>query len=378
MYANPMSAERAVREIFSMAGIGIDTDAPGDLIVKDPRFYRRLLRDASIGLGESYMEGWWECERLDLFIEKVLRGNLRKKIRGNWRVQILTVRALLSNLQSRARAYDVAHKHYDLGNDLFEVMLDKRMIYTCAYWKGANTLDEAQEHKLDLVCKKVGLKPGMKVLDLGCGWGGFAMFAAERYGCEVLGVTVSKEQQAWGQARATKYGLPVEIRVQDYRDVYGSYDAVVSIGLCEHVGWKNHRHLMQVVHRNLRDEAIALIHTVGNNESLRHGVPFMEKHVFPNAVAPSVAQLGRAMEGLFVLEDWHNFGPDYYTTLMAWWDNFAKHYAELDQKKYDEAFYRMWRFYLFSAGGSALARDGNLWQLVLTKQGRSQPECRFS
>jgi len=280
-------------------------------------------------------------------------------------------------MQSRAKAYEVADKHYNLGNDLYEAMLDPRMIYTCAYWKDATDLASAQEAKLDLVCRKAGLKPGMRVLDLGCGWGGFAIYAAEKYGCEVLGVTIAKEQQIWGQAAAKARGLPVEIRVNDYRDAQGQFDAVVSIGMLEHVGWKNHRTFMEVVHRCLRDDGIAVVHSIGQNSSATHADPFVHKHLFPNATSPSIAQIGRAMEGLLVMEDWHNFGPYYYPTLMAWWENFDRNYPTLDHKKYDERFYRLWRFYLHSGAGIVLARDGQLWQLVLTKARRKQPECRF-
>jgi cyclopropane-fatty-acyl-phospholipid synthase len=281
-------------------------------------------------------------------------------------------------MQSKSRAGQVAEKHYDLGNDLYEVMLDPRMVYTCGYWKDAKTLDEAQDAKLDLVCKKVGLKPGMRVLDLGCGWGGFAIYAAEKYGCEVVGVTIAKEQQRLGQERATQKKLPVEIRLLDYRDARGTFDAVVSIGMMEHVGWRNHRTLMEVVHRSLADEGVALIHTIGSNESQRHGIPFFEKYLFPNAASPSIAQLGKAMEGLFVVEDWHNFGPDYEPTLLAWWKNFEAGYGRLDHAKYDERFYRMWRFYLLAAAGAVRARESQLWHLVLTKVGRAQPLCRRS
>ena len=371
-------AEEVVRELFGEAGVGVAGEKPGDILVKNKGFYGRLLRDASIGLGESYMEGWWECEALDLFIEKLLRIDIKKRVTGSLRLKLLTLQAIVTNMQSRARAREVAVVHYDLGNDLYEVMLDKRMIYTCGYWKNAKTLEEAQEAKLELVCRKAGLKPGMRVLDLGCGWGGFAVYAAEKHGCEVLGVTIATEQQKWGQAKASSLGLPVEIRLQDYRSVHGKFDAVVSIGMMEHVGWKNHRTLMQVVHRCLKDDGIALLHTIGSNESQKHGIPFFEKYLFPNAASPSIAQLGKAMENLLIVEDWHNIGPDYRPTLLAWWKNFEAGYPTLDHRKYDERFYRMWRFYLLSAAGAVAARESQLWHLVLTKVGRAQPECRFS
>ncbi len=370
-------AETVVRELFEHADIAIGGTRPGDIIIHDPRFYDRLLRDKSIGLGESYMDGWWEASALDVFIEKALRADLKLKIADSWRLKLLGAQALLFNRQNVERSRESVAAHYDIGNDLYERMLDPRMVYTCGYWKNATTLAEAQDAKLDLVCRKVGLRPGMRVLDLGCGWGGFALFAAEKYGCEVVGVTVSKAQAQLGQERAKAAKLPVEIQLSDYRDARGRYDRVVSIGMMEHVGHKNLRTVMEVAHRSLADDGVALFHTIGNNRSVMHGTPFVEKYIFPNAVTPSIAQIGRALEGLFVLEDLHNIGPDYDPTLMAWWENFDAAYPDL-RHKYDERFYRMWKFYLLGAAGASRSRDGQLYHLVLTKIGREQPDCRMS
>jgi cyclopropane-fatty-acyl-phospholipid synthase len=368
-------SEAIVRELLGLAGIEINGTKPGDITVKDPRFYERLLRDASIGLGESFMEEWWDTDALDVTIDKIMRANLKQKVTGNWRLRVLTAKAVLLNLQSKAKAGASIEAHYDIGNDLYTRMLDARMVYTCAYWKDATDLTSAQEAKLDLVCRKVGLKPGMRVLDLGCGWGGFASWAAEKYGCTVTGVTLSKDQVSLGN-QLWKH-LPVELRLCDYRDVTGKFDRVVSIGMMEHVGPKNHREMMRVIDRCLVDDGVALVHTIANNRSLRHGTAFIEKYIFPNAVAPSLAQIGRAIEGTFVCEDLHNIGPDYDPTLMAWWANFDRTYAEI-AARYDRKFYRMWQFYLLAAAGASRSRDGQLYQLVLTKIGRAQPDCRQS
>jgi cyclopropane-fatty-acyl-phospholipid synthase len=383
-------SESVVRELFELAGIQIGGTAPGDIRVRDPRFYERLLRDASVGLGESYMEDWWEVDALDVFIDKVMRANLKQKVTGSWRLRALTAKAVLLNLQAKTRSGKSVEAHYDIGNDLYTRMLDKRMVYTCAYWtraasaphgegpqagKDAQTLEAAQEAKLDLVCRKVGLKPGMRVLDLGCGWGGFASWAAEKYGCTVLGVTLSKDQVSLGN-QLWKH-LPVELRLCDYRDVQGTFDRVVSIGMMEHVGPKNHRDMMSVIERCLVDDGVALVHTIANNRSLRHGTPFIEKYIFPNAVAPSLAQIGRALEGKFVIEDLHNIGEHYDPTLMAWWENFDRTYSEISAR-YDRKFYQMWKFYLLAAAGASRSRDGQLYQFVLTKTGRRQPDCRAS
>ena len=373
--ARSSDAESIIRELFALAGIEIGGHAPGDIHVHDPRFYERVLRDASIGFGEAYMEEWWETDALDVTIDKIMRANLKQKITGSWRMRALTVKALMLNLQAKARAGASIEAHYDIGNDLYTRMLDDRMVYTCGYWANAKNLHESQEAKLDLVCRKVGLKPGLRVLDLGCGWGGFASWAAEKYGCTVLGVTLSKDQVSLGN-RLWKH-LPVELRLCDYRDVQGQFDRVVSSGMMEHVGPKNHRDMMQTIDRCLKPDGVALIHTIANNRSLRHGTPFIEKYIFPNAVAPSIAQIGRAMEGLFVLEDLHNIGPDYDPTLMAWWENFDRTYSEISDR-YDRKFYLMWKFYLLAAAGASRSRDGQLYQLVMTKTGRAQPDCRKS
>jgi cyclopropane-fatty-acyl-phospholipid synthase len=367
------SAETLIRELFAMAGIRVGGAGPGDIVIHDRRFYGRVVRDASLGLGESYMDGWWDTDALDVLIEKMIRAGLRERVRGGLRLQLLAATAILVNLQSRGRSRRSVEAHYDIGNDLYVRMLDPRMVYTCAYWRTARTLAEAQEAKLDLVCRKLGLEPGMRVLDLGCGWGGFAAYAAERYGCSVVGVTLSPSQQALG--REMWNGLDVDLRLCDYRDVRGRFDRVVSIGMMEHVGPKNHRGAMEAIDRLLVDDGIALVHTIVANRSRRDTTPFVERYVFPHAVAPSLAQLGRAMEGLFVVEDVQNIGPDYDRTLMAWWDNFDRAYPELSHR-YDERFYRMWKFYLLMAAGASRAREGQLLHLVLTKPGRAQPECR--
>jgi cyclopropane-fatty-acyl-phospholipid synthase len=367
-------AESVVRELFGHAGVEIGGTNPWDITVRDPRFYERVLRDASIGFGESYMEEWWETPALDQLIDKLCRGNIKQKIQGSWRLKALTVKAVLLNLQAKTRSGPSVEAHYDIGNDLYTRMLDERMVYTCGYWKDAKTLTESQEAKLDLVCRKVGLEPGMRVLDLGCGWGGFASWAAEKYGCSVVGVTLSKDQVSLGNELWGPKGkkLDVELRLCDYRNIQGTFDRVVSIGMMEHVGPKNHRDMMRVIDRCLVDDGVAFVHTIANNRSLRHGTPWIEKYIFPNAVAPSLEQIGRAIGGILVIEDLHNIGEDYDPTLMAWWDNFDRTYSEIADK-YDRKFYLMWKFYLQAAAGASRSRDGQLYQMVLTKTGRAKP-----
>jgi len=369
------TSETIIRELLDTAEIKINGSNPWDLQVNDPRLYDRILRDSSLGLGEAYVEGWWDCESIDSFIFRVLKERLDDNVKNNLRLAFQVVRAKLINRQSSARAYEVGKRHYDLGNDLYTAMLDKRLNYTCAYWKNASNLDDAQEAKLELVCRKIGVHPGMRILELGCGWGSFAKYAAEKYAASILGVTVSKEQVALGMELCK--GLPVELRLQDYREVTGTFDAVISIGVMEHVGYKNYGEYMRVVDRCLKKDGIAFVHTIGGNQSYTTGEPWTDKYIFPNGLLPSMAQLSKAMEEKFVLEDWQNFGPHYDPTLMAWHANFEKAWPDL-KKNYDGRFYRMWRYYLLSSAGAFRARNQQLWQMVFTRQGTPQPDCRFS
>ena len=368
-------SEKFIRELLSLAEVEVNGPNPWDIQVHNPDFYDRLVRDTTLGLGESYVAGWWNCDALDQFVTRALKARLQVKIKRDSRFLLQGIWARLINRQSSSRAFEVGIRHYDLGNDLYEAMLDKRLVYTCAYWKDASNLDEAQEAKLDLVCRKIGARPGMKILELGCGWGSFAKYAAEKYGVSVLGVTVSKEQVSLGTQLCK--GLPVELRLQDYREVEGTYDAVISIGVMEHVGFKNYRTYMEVVDRCLKPDGVGFVHTIGSNIDIITGEPWTNRYIFPNGMLPSISQLGKAMAGLFVMEDWHNFGPYYDPTLMAWLDNFEKAWPTL-RDKYGDSFYRMWRYYLLSSAGGFRSRHQQLSQIVFTRQGTLQPECRFS
>ena len=300
---------------------------------------------------------------------------MKGQIKSNWRATWHVLRSRIFNLQRVSRAFRVGEKHYDIGNDLYQAMLDKRMTYSCGYWKTAKNLDEAQEAKLELICRKLHLEPGMTVLDLGCGWGAFAKYAAENYNVHVVGVTVSRNQVELG--RELCRGLPVEIQLADYRSVSGTYDRVLSVGFFEHVGYHNYRTYMEISNRCLKADGIACLHTIGRNTSNTTLNRWGEKYIFPNSMLPSIAQVGAAMEGLFVMEDWHNFGPDYDRTLMAWYANIENVWGTLSDS-YDERFRRMWRFYLLGSAGRFRAREFQLWQIVMAKQGRPQPASRIT
>jgi cyclopropane-fatty-acyl-phospholipid synthase len=357
-----------LEKILSPAGIKINGNDPWDARVHDGRFYRRVLSQGSLGAGEAYMDGWWDCESLDELFYRIFRFEIEEELKRSWPLLSEALVARILNLQSKGRAFQVGERHYDLDNDLFRSMLDRRMAYSCAYWKDARTLDEAQEKKLDLICRKLELAPGMRVLDIGCGWGSFAKYAAEKYGAEVTGITVSKEQAELGSELCG--GLPVELRVQDYRDVDEKFDHIVSVGMFEHVGYKNYRAYMKTVHRCLNDDGLFLLHTIGRNSSITYMDPWINKYIFPNSMLPSIKQIADAIEGLFVMEDWHNFSISYDRTLMAWYENFENNWDRI-KSRYDERFYRMWKYYLLSCAGVFRARENQLWQVVLSKKGVS-------
>lgn len=370
-----MNAETTVQRLLDSAGVTMNGSHPYDIQVQDDRFYRRVLSQPALGLGESYMDGWWECDALDQFMDRVLRAGLKKQVKDSLPFQWQMIKAKFFNLQREGRAVESGRYHYDKGNELYEAMLDSRMNYSCGYWAEADNLDDAQEAKLDLICRKLELEEGMTVLDLGCGYGSFAVYAAENYGVHVTGVTVSEGQYAWFQEQHTD-GLPVKIAIADYRQVEGKYDRVLSIGFFEHVGVKNYPTYMDVVNRTLKDDGISLIHTIGSNVSMLVINPWTAKYIFPNSMLPSIKQIGNALEEFFVMEDWHNFGPDYDKTLMHWHANFEHAWPAL-KENYSERFYRMWRYYLLTSAAGFRSRQTQLWQIVLTKPGREQPCVRY-
>ncbi len=364
------TARKVFEQLLVKADIRIGGSRPWDIQIHNPRTLDRVLAQGSLGLGEAYMEGWWDCEAIDEMIVRILKVRKELETGLNLNLILSVLKAKLFNRQSKNRAMSDGKRHYEIGNDLYRRMLDKRMVYTCGFWKGVETLDEAQEAKLDLTCRKLRLAPGMKILDIGCGWGSFAKFAAERYGVEVTGITVAANQVEL--AREMCRGLPIEIRLQDYRDVRGEFDHIVSLGMFEHVGYKNYRDYMRVAHGCLKDGGLFLLHTIGGNRSETQIDGWMDKYIFPNAMLPSVAQIGSAVEELFVMEDWHNLSTDYDRTLCAWHANFEENWPELS-RHYDGTFRRMWCYYLLSCAAVFRNRSQQLWQIVLSKN----PTARY-
>ncbi|WP_417657744.1 cyclopropane fatty acyl phospholipid synthase [Pseudidiomarina aestuarii] len=363
-----MSSSKAfITELLGQADIAINGSRPWDLQVHDESMFADVLARGNLGLGESYMAGAWNCVQLDELFYRLLKAKLHEQVRPS-RLLWHHLKSRLFNLQSTSRAFEVGQRHYDIGNPLYQAMLDSRMVYTCGYWHHAHSLEQAQEHKLELVCQKLQLQPGMRILDIGCGWGSFMQYAAERYGVECVGITVSKEQAELGRQRCQ--GLPIEFRLQDYRELDESFDAIVSLGMFEHVGQRNYRTYMQVAKRCLAPNGLFLMHTIGRNRAQKGTDPWIAKYIFPNGELPCLAHIDGASRDLFCTEDIHNFGADYDPTLMAWYHNFAQHEEDIRADK-GETFVRMWRYYLLSCAGAFRARDLQVWQWVFSHHGVS-------
>ncbi|WP_226705177.1 cyclopropane fatty acyl phospholipid synthase [Microbulbifer elongatus] len=351
-------------DLLATADIRINGDRPWDMQVHREGALDEIVARHSLGLGESYMRGDWSAQALDEFFYRLLRADLQSKIkpfRHLWRI----ARSHLLNLQSRSRAFQVGERHYDLGNDFYRTMLDSRMTYSCGYWRDADDLEQAQTAKLDLICRKLGLKPGMRLLDIGCGWGSLVSYAAENYGVECVGVTVSREQRRFIEEQ---YGhLPITVHLQDYRSLDQPFDRIASVGMFEHVGHKNHRTFMEVAARCLKKNGLLLLHTIGKNQRRSATDAWIEKYIFPNGDLPSTGQICDSAENLLIAEDLHNFGSDYDKTLMAWHRNFESHWDRFAEK-FDQQFYRMWRYYLLSCAGAFRARHIQLWQWIFSRK----------
>ena len=359
------SYKKTIDNILDGSGICINGNQPYDLQVHEEKFYQRILKSGYLGLGEAYIEGWWDCDNLEDFFFRALSANLDYRIKNNFITWFQIAKAVLFNQQNKSKSLEVAKVHYDAGNDLYQAMLDKRMIYSCGYWENALTLDDAQEHKLDLICRKLKLTPGLRVLDIGCGWGGLAQYAAEKYGVCVTGVTISENQAKLASENCRN--LPVQIKILYYRDVKGKFDRIVSVGMFEHVGYKNYNKFMETAYHLLEDDGLFLLHTIGGNRSAKNVDAWINKYIFPNSMLPSAEQICKAANHKFKIEDWHSFGLHYHQTLMCWLQNFEKNWPALS-KKYSKQFYRMWKYYLCASAATFRARKNNLWQIVFSKE----------
>ena len=355
---------RQFEKMLEPAGIQLNGPNAWDIEVHDNALFPRLVRDGTLGLGEAYMDGWWDCPALDEMIDRALRAGLEDRVRNNSRFLLYLLGCRLLNRQSRTRAFKVGEQHYDIGNNVFESMLDPYMNYSCGYWDSAGNLEQAQIAKMRMICAKLKLEPGMQVLDLGCGWGGLSRWMAERHGVDVTGVTVSKEQAQLARERCA--GLPVTIEVRDYRELDGEFDRIVSVGMFEHVGQRNYRTFFQKTCSLLKSEGLFLLHTIGASRGGFATDRWIEKYIFPNGVLPPAQILAERASAFFTIEDWHNFGADYDPTLMAWHKKFNAAWPQL-KTQYGERFKRMFNYYLLVCAGSFRSRENHLWQVILAK-----------
>jgi cyclopropane-fatty-acyl-phospholipid synthase len=357
-------ARRVFEKLLDGSGIALNGSTPADIRIYHPDFFSRVLHQGTLGLGEAYMDGWWECDRIDVLAHRLLCHGLGEHAQSKPERLMYRLQAGFFNLQSRTRAHIVGEAHYDFGNDLFERMLDETMCYSCGYWKDAATLQDAQRAKLELACRKLALEPGMRVLDIGCGWGSFAEHAARHHGVEVTGITISREQAELARRRCE--GLPVEILLEDYRELEGQFERIVSIGMFEHVGHRNYATYFETVQRLLPADGLFVLHTIGSNTSHISADPWINRYIFPNGVLPSAKHIASASEDHLLMEDWQNFGADYDHTLMAWLENFDRHWDEI-ASRYNERTRRMFRYYLAVCAGAFRARNLQLWQVVFSK-----------
>lgn len=363
------TSQRLIERIVGASDIRVGGDRPWDIRVHDDRLFQRVLTSGTLGLGEAYMDGWWDCDAIDQLVARAQSSGVAGRLAGPL-TMVHNVGGAVRNRQTRSRSREVGRRHYDVGNDLYERMLDERMIYSCGYWRTASNLDGAQVAKLELIAAKLGLEPGMRVLDIGCGWGGAAAYFAETRGCEVVGITISEQQALLAKDRCADF--PVEIRTQDYREVNEAFDRIYSIGMFEHVGVKNYRTYMEVCRRCLRDaDGLSLVHTIGGSRSRYTTDPWFARYIFPNSMLPSAAQITDAAEQVLELQDWQNFGADYDRTLMTWNANVERAWHDLPD--YDERFRRMWRYYLLASAGSFRAGKLQLWQIVFSRDGLAAP-----
>jgi len=369
-----MSFKHLITNTFAAAGVRIDGDRPWDIRVNTDRFFQRAAR-GPLGLGESYMDGDWDVESLDALFRNIISSDLAGSAISKINMIRLALRARLSNLQTRKRSRAVVETHYDLDHRMYEKFLGPYNQYTCCFFDGTDDLEEAEIIKLEMLCNKLEITATDKVLDIGCGWGGFAKYAASHHGCEITGITLSKEQAAY--AREYTAGLPVEIIVSDYRDLSVSlgrkFDKILICGMIEHVGYKNYRKLMKIVSGFLQDRGLVLLHTIGNTQETSVTDPWIEKYIFRNSMIPSMRQLIGACRGLFVMHDWENYGHYYSKTLSAWQQNFERNWDAIkalqSKRAFDERFRRMWNYYLLASKAAFDVESLLLWQIVMSKVG---------
>lgn len=371
-----MKLKQNVEAVLKTAGITINGTNSFDPQVYDERLWERVMQGGLVALGEGYMDKQWDVEDVSDFVYRLQKANVNWEKLLSAGLLLFVIKSRFLNLQKGARAYEVGQEHYDLGNDLYKTMLDSRMIYTSAYWKDVQNLDDAQTAKLELICRKLNLKSGQRILDIGCGWGGFMKYASEKYGVTCVGISVSKEQTAL--AKEACAGLPITFEVIDYQKYQPEekFDHIVSIEMFEAVGRKNFRTYMKRVNEWLKDDGVFLLQTILSTSKAPGADPWIDKYIFPNGELPNRQMLEKSIKGIFTIDDWHTFGADYDKTLMAWWANFEKGYHTLDKTVYNERFYRMWKYYLHICAGGFRSGYTDVGQIMLSKNGITREQTK--
>jgi len=347
-------------QILDRAGVEINGSTPWGIQVHNEKLWDRVISQRQLGLAEAYIDGWWDCNAIDVMLTKLLESDVLGQLRPSFALAGHAIKSTVLNRQTKSRAAKNAKHHYNIGNDLYERMLDPEMVYSCGYWKNESDLASAQIAKLDLICKKLHLEPGMRILDIGCGWGGFLRHAVKNYG--VIGVGISPAENQIKIAKDRQGNLNIEYLQQDYRDLTGKFDRIVSIGMMEHVGPKNLQTFFNKCIDLLTPNGVMLHHTISSNVSKLVTDPFFDRYIFPGGVLPSLAQIADATENKLAIEDVHNFGPFYDLTLLEWHKNINAKWHEIP--KYDERFKRMWNYYLLSSAAGFRSRHLQLLQIV--------------
>lgn len=369
----PLMVRRAKSFWINMLG-DANITVGKDIIVSNDEVFLDWMNRGMLAIGETYMAEQWTVAD-DLTLDEILTrlmklpSDKKRKAFKSWDSKLFAMAARVFNYQSPARAGIVGAHHYDLGNDFFKLWLDPYMQYSCAYWKDVDNLDAAQEQKLHLIAKKLKMEPGMTVLEIGCGWGGLACFFAKHYGVKVTGITISNEQLNGAREWAKREGVShlTEFKYQDYREMEGEFDRVVSIAMLEAVGYKNMDHYYNVIKRNLKNGGLALVHSITANRSTKTAHQrWILKYIFPNGFLPSVTQMCEFAEKKMIVEDVHNLGPDYNKTCMAWDERFWEHVNNGTIVK-SEVFKRMWHYYLCYCASGFRARTLQLHQVVYSK-----------
>jgi cyclopropane-fatty-acyl-phospholipid synthase len=363
-----------VEELVVAAGVRIGAE----LKVNDPTMWGDWAGRGMLGIGESYMQGKWDSPCLDRVMSKLanLPAGAKRRIFSSWKSKAIIALASMTNAQKPSRELQVARGHYNLGNEFFHSWLDPHMQYSCASWKDAVTLEQAQAKKMELIAEKLQLRPGLRVLDIGCGWGGLGRYFIKEYGVTVTGVNISSEQVNWCRSKAAEEGLSdsFDIREMSYRDIRGTWDRIVCVGMIEHVGPKNYPEFFKICGHSLASNGLLLLQTIGSNTSREVlNDRWITTYIFPNGTLPSISQIARAVEKRLVIEDLQNLGPDYDRTLMCWHERFQRAKPGL---KLDPVFERMWDFFLLYTASGFRERKTQLWQFVMTKSRKQRYDAQ--